>query len=270
MGDSGKGTLCDCISATFGEYVKGFTGANLFDKSMINVDPERKLGWLEDIAYKRMAYSNELNMSGHMDGNMVKSVSSGGDEFDARKNFKDAEVFRSGCQLWMMLNDIPKIKPYDVPCDQRVTCFEYKISFLPHPQLDNIYQKKQDKKVKDLFKKVEYQYALLDILRESYQDYLREDFIEIDQIKKAKEEWLQSENALYFILSKGFEITNDDNDFVPYADIEDFIINSMKMQISSKKLPKELTALGFKTKGKTINKNSIQCRLGLKHKLYIN
>ena len=64
---------------------------------------------------------------------------------------------------------------------------------------------------------------------------------------KAKEEWLQSENALYFVLSKGFDITNNDDDYVTYADIENFIINTMKMQISSKKLPRELTVLGFKS-----------------------
>lgn len=266
LGDSGKGTLCDCLSATFGEYVDGFTGSNLFDKSNINVDPEKKLGWLQDIAYKRMAFSNEMNMSGHMDGNLVKSVSSGGDPFKGRKNFENPEGFRSRCQLWMFLNDIPKIKPYDIPLNQRTTCFEYKISFLPHPDSNNIYQKKQDLNIKNLFLNIEYQYAFFDILRAAYQDYLKEGFIEIDQLKRTKEEWLQSENALLFLLNKAFEITNNDNDFVPFTEIQKFI-KSNDMQLSDTKLGRELTNLGFKKKKNEFDKYG---RSGLKERSNIN
>lgn len=266
-GSSGKGTLCEALKKTFGDYVKGFNGANLFDKSNINTDDEKKSAWKLDLAYKRMAYSNEISMSGNLDGNLMKSVSSGGDEFDARKNFKDPITSRFRCQLWMMLNDVPKIKPYDAALDRRLTCFEYKTVFVSDPDPDDIYQKKENSELKNMFNDTKYQYALFNILCDSYQMYKREGYLTSPQLDQPKSEWLRIHNALLFLLNEKYDLTMSENDFVPYKELEDYVIKESHYPITEKKLPRELTALGFKSKDKKIDGKKTTCRLGITNKL---
>lgn len=50
---------------------------------------------------------------------------------------------------------------------------------------------------------------------------------------------------LLILLEEKYVITGNDNDYVPYADIEKYIIETKKMKISYKKLPRELTLLGL-------------------------
>jgi hypothetical protein len=75
-------------------------------------------------------------------------------------------------------------------------------------------------------------------------------------------------------LQKHFEITNNNDDFVAFAIICDFLINIEKINILSQKLARELKKLGFKSGEKKIrfapgkdNRKKTQVRHGLKQKL---
>lgn len=264
-GDSGKGTLCDCISATFEDFVDSFNGANLFDKSNQNTDDEKKNLFKLDMAYKKMVYSHEINMTGSLDGNAIKSISSGGDEFKGRYNFKDPIKRKVRAQAWLFLNDVPKIKPYDESIDQKLSCFEYKYCFKPHPNPNNPREKLQDDTIKDLFINIDYQYALLDIIIDAYKNYKIENFIDVQSMIDAKKNWLQVENALLFVLVDGFEITRNCDDHVPFKSIFDFVI-SKGLQITKTKLGLELSDLGFNSDDIRINNKTTKIRIGLKNK----
>lgn len=213
-------------------------------------------------------HKNEISMSGCLDGNAIKSVASGGDQFKGRTNFKDPIKIKNRAQIWMFLNDVPKIKPYDEAIDQRLECFEYKIVFKPKPDPENPLEKLQDENIKDLFEEKKYQYALIDIIREGYQKYQSEGFLEVEAMTNAKRDWLQSENALLFNLIDGFDITRNDEDYVLFKDIKEFVKNK-KMNISPKKLGDEMSALGLKSKNNWISSKSKTeaCRLGIRHKV---
>lgn len=264
-GDSGKGTLCDCISATFEDFVDSFNGANLFDKTNQTIDDEKKNLFKLDMAYKKMVYSHEINMSGSLDGNAIKSIASGGDQFKGRYNFKDPIKRKNRSQAWLFLNDVPKIKPYDESIDQKLSCFEYRYCFKPNPNPNNPREKLQDDTIKDLFINIDYQYALLDIIVDAYKNFKLENLIDVPNMIKAKKDWLQTGNALLFILMDGFDITRDDEDCISFPKIQSYV-KDKGLTLSPKKLGEELSSLGFQKGEKKINKQTIRLRFGIREK----
>lgn len=83
------------------------------------------------------------------------------------------------------------------------------------------------------------------------------------QLVKINGEIQNKASPLFALLIKKYQITCDEKDFTPYKEIENYIITECNMQISEKKLPRELTALGLKSKPKKIDGKNIQIRLGI-------
>jgi len=90
----GKGVEYDLLKAAFGDYISTFELGNLLycrkTAGMENVDCSKKLYWLMDLEFVRLAVSQEIPdaKSGMViNGKMLKKITGGGDEIVARRNY---------------------------------------------------------------------------------------------------------------------------------------------------------------------------------------
>ena len=90
----GKGVEYDLLKAAFGPYVSTFELGNLLycrkTAGMENVDCSKKLYWLLDLEFVRLAVSQEIpdQKSGLIvNGKQLKKLTGGGDEIVARRNY---------------------------------------------------------------------------------------------------------------------------------------------------------------------------------------
>jgi len=90
----GKGVEYDLLKAAFGDYISTFELGNLLycrkTAGMENVDCSKKLYWLMDLEFVRLAVSQEIpdTKSGlTVNGKQLKKITGGGDEIVARRNY---------------------------------------------------------------------------------------------------------------------------------------------------------------------------------------
>ena len=91
-------------------------GANTFlQAKTTGGDEAKKLSFLNNCQYAKLAFTDEIDSkSGNkIDGNKMKSFSSGGDTIQMRTNFKDEKDLIVGCRLTMNLNSLPYVEPKD-------------------------------------------------------------------------------------------------------------------------------------------------------------
>ena len=69
--------------------------------------------WALLLRFKRIIFSNEMKSSSELSGNMMKKVSSGGDELVGRTHNQEETPFVPHLLYFCMANDIPKITPFD-------------------------------------------------------------------------------------------------------------------------------------------------------------
>ncbi len=127
--NAGKGALTDALKAAFGGFVGTFNAKALVYNERNGSDAAKQLSWVFGVKDKRMVISNEVSMNVPFDGNMIKMLASGGDEFDARKNHIDEVKVINRSTMFCFVNDIPTVNPYDDAVGNRVRCIEYKCVF---------------------------------------------------------------------------------------------------------------------------------------------
>ncbi|KAJ1464842.1 hypothetical protein T484DRAFT_1757803, partial [Baffinella frigidus] len=128
-GDIKDKQYCSCIgerNSCKGVLTAGFKyslekyyvtlGANTFlQAKTTGGDEAKKLSFLNNCQYAKLAFTDEIDSkSGNkLDGNKIKSFSSGGDTIQMRTNFKDEKDLIVGCRLTMNLNSLPYVEPKD-------------------------------------------------------------------------------------------------------------------------------------------------------------
>ena len=77
----------------------------------------KSYSWMIDYEFRRLAFTNEITMSADgsvkVNGNMIKKFGSGGDDIEARQNYKDEISFKLQATLLLLANDLPAIEPAD-------------------------------------------------------------------------------------------------------------------------------------------------------------
>lgn len=271
--NAGKGVLTDALKAAFGGFVGTFNAGALAHNDKNGADCAKQLSWVFGVKDKRMVISNEVSMNRAFDGNLVKMLASGGDEFDARKNHKDEVKVINRSTLFCFVNDIPTINPYDDGVGNRVRCIEYKCVFTDD-EITKDFERVADKDIKDKFKhNVDYQNALIHIIEDSYKEFKAEGHKVPECIREATKEWSGDSGSVEGLLSKRYDITRDANDFVPARELIDFLTKEEKLTMSDKKIGMELSALKLEKGGKTTRGKTIKVWYGLKARddgYYIN
>ena len=112
--DCGKGCIDNFDEYTFEKY-KGILPIQYFYKDKDGTDPAKKNAMLFDKQFTRFVTLQEADFDEKiiLDGTKIKTIASGGDSLQSRKNFMDASEIKIDFKLMFMANDFPKIVPFD-------------------------------------------------------------------------------------------------------------------------------------------------------------
>lgn len=262
--NAGKGVLTDALKASFQGFIGTFNAGALAFNENSGADTAKKLSWVFGIKDKRIAISNEVSMNKPFDGNMVKMLASGGDEFDARRNFQDETKVINRSTMFCFVNDIPTINPYDDGVGNRVKCIEYKCVFTSG-EISKDFERMADPDIKTTFKtNADYQDALVFVMVDAYQEFLQKGHVIPESVKEATKEWGGDAGSVEGLLRKKYEITRDVNDFVKSKDILYFLTKEEHLTMSAKKVSMELKALKLISGDKKISGKTWSVWYGIK------
>lgn len=132
--DCSKGVTNDWLMSAFGAYVRQAESRNfLVQKDRSATDAAKENGWLVDFQTVRLMLVQEFpldmtNRGMKINSALIKSINSGGDKIEGRKNFKDASTFNIQCASVFMVNDLPSYTTEDVleACIQLTSTIQFK------------------------------------------------------------------------------------------------------------------------------------------------
>jgi phage/plasmid-associated DNA primase len=226
---------------------------------------------------KRILCSNEVNNKVQLNGNFIKKISSGGDELTGRTHGGEETNFTTHFLAICFMNDLPEIKPYDRPVDNRVRIINWNKTYVDNPTNDDELQK--DPNIEIEIKSERFQRVFIGMLIQRYYQFMQSGRIENtpEEVINAKINWIGEETEMNIInkFANEFEITNNINDYLPSYKIE-YWIKQEKYNTTMKKFAMDLnkycTKRGFNNiinKGKKVNGKNIQCWFGVKEIVYI-
>ena len=129
----GKGVLYELFKTTFEDYVLSFNPEEMICCRVGCGDIAKKMAWTIPFEFSRLNFSNELKTEDDkgrklkLDGNIIKSISSGGDEKTARLNYKNEIRFKIQGRMMLMMNELIGVTPYDAT--ETMELFRFKSVF---------------------------------------------------------------------------------------------------------------------------------------------
>ncbi len=216
----GKGVEYDLLKNGFGQYVTGFELSNLLTSKITNgsecLDASKKLYWLIDLEFVRLAISQEIpttNSGLAINSKILKKLSGGGDEIIARRNFDRFDLhFLIDTTFYIKGNSSLLADNNDV----FETCLEFEstVQFKTKEQIDYLNQigedtqfyRVSDPNIKDKMKTVEYSNAIVYLLMENW----KSSKVEIMRDSSNDESIVSLINQL----KETYDITGNNNDIV--------------------------------------------------------
>jgi len=248
----GKGVLVSAFRAAFEGYCDEWVANELKYNSRNSQDEARRLAWLKDLAGVRIAFSNELRMDNvPIDGNLLKSVSSGGDEVKARGNYQDATRLVNRASMFLLANDMLPIKPCDSGIQERCRFIRYKLRFVSEGADLAADERVADPMLKSRFEKAEIKDALFHLMVDTYAEMTPEEktrggaLITPESVLEETKEWIGDDGSGDFkeAILKRYEITGVETDSVPSAEIIEYITHDRKMALSANKVGRLITKM---------------------------
>ena len=268
--DCGKSTLTTALKLSCGDYFGSFNAENLAYRNTSN-DEAQLMRWALLLRFKRIIISNEMKSTLELNGNMIKKISSGGDELIGRLHCKEEEPFITHFLPICFSNDMNKIKPYDNAVDNRVRVISYKKQFVDgEPQNEDEISK--DYNIENEMKTLKFQRVFIGLLIRQYINYAEMETkpVEPDEVKQAKVEWIEPENNIIQSLLNDFELTNNVDDYVKSKDFEDWLkdnnkgISIRRLAVDLKKYASKHKLNNISNKDKKIGGKSLKCWFGIK------
>jgi phage/plasmid-associated DNA primase len=261
--DSSKGTITQAMRSAFGGYVVEWNANHLKYNSHSGADEAKKLSWVFPIKNARLAISNECRMDQvSIDGNLLKTLSSGGDVISARQNFHDETDIILRASFMYMGNDMPDITPKDSGIKTRVRVVRFTKRFVENPVLPN--EMPADPTIKDRLITEEWQNAVFWLIMDAYGGNTGEPAEVVEETK----EWIpQDLNKFREVLEEEFVLNpgDDSNDnFVAAKDIIAYI-KGKSLNMSDTKIGRELGKLGLKSSDKKIGGKTLKVWFGIKN-----
>ena len=260
--DCGKGATTTAFSSAFCGFVGSFNSNELKYNAKNGQDEARKLAFLKEVAMCRLVISNEFRMEKGkdqvpMDGNLVKSISSGGDEQKGRANYKDASPFVNRATVFVMANDAPTITPNDSGVKTRLRYIRYKLRFVAEPTKSD--ERLADPDIKTKFNKNEWKDSLFFVMCDTYKELTEAerkrggDITTPACVIEETKEWLGDGDESDFAdaIRSRYDITGLETDAVSSGEIVKFIKDEQKMALSDNKIGRMLTKL-IKAKNSSI------------------
>jgi hypothetical protein len=243
--DCGKGVIFELLKHAFGDYVTSVALNNLlYERSTNTEETSRKLYWLLDYEFTRLAISQETPSPEDklkVDSKLLKKIASGGDEQTARRNFDRVDTkFKIDATLFSLGN-------YDLVFDSNDVyehCIEFSstIQFKSKDEIDRMRESGEDElllnsfrvrddRIKEACKSDEWANACVYLLFKSYKPVAVPIYRGINN--DCEEEYSVRKQLLMT-----YSITGDMNDKVPVNEVLDTI------KSSKKKISNELLSFG--------------------------
>jgi hypothetical protein len=226
-------------------------------------DEAKKLAWYAPLAGCRIAIGNEARMDGSkMDGNMMKTLSSGGDSIFLRQNFKDQIKVEPQTTFFGFMNDMPPVSPCDQALKNRMCCIPYLKSFVDKPASEcGPYELPSDPKLKEKIERPDWIDAMFWIIADAYGDSLPKPQSVVQEIDEL---FVVEDCRLKEIIEERYEFApNDDEAFVPAKEINAYLKNH-GLAMSETKVGRELARLGLTGKVKKIDGKTSRVWFGLR------
>ena len=133
--NSGKGTETGILRSAFGNFVLEFNAKCLILNKFINPDVAKALSWVVDKKDARIIISNEIDGDENtvLNGAFIKTLASGGDAVEGRKNYQDEISFIPQFTMFLCYNRFYKVEPQDAT--ENLEQFEYKSKFVGEDEL---------------------------------------------------------------------------------------------------------------------------------------
>jgi hypothetical protein len=251
--DCSKGTITKAMRYAFDEYVIEWNANNLKYNSRNGMDEAKRLSWIFPLLCARLAISNECRMDKvPIDGNLLKTLASGGDDVDARKNFQEQMRLEIRTSFMYWGNDMPAITPKDSGISTRVRAVRFVKRFVEHPVLPN--ELPADPSIKTKLGSLAWRNAVFWLIMDAYRLPTTEPAAVVEETK----EWVPTESGEFReILEEEYVIDLGDHCYLSSREISEFI-KSRNMNMSDTKIGRELAKVGLvkdvkKIGGKTTN-----------------
>lgn len=220
----GRGLLTLVLTLCFESFVSIFNPGCLLHTSNSGEDNPKANSWLVPLVEKRIIIGNEIELSGRfIDGNRLKSLASGGDDVIARQCYEKDTKFTIICTAFILLNDLPKIKPADEGLMNRVCVNELRKTCKAVPTHET--EILEDRTLKDKFQDPKWLDAFFWIIADAWTAFAATDRSApkpLAMIEDTKE-WIEAETSIKSLLELGFEITKKEEDFVVSSVVFDFL-----------------------------------------------
>ncbi|KAK3279582.1 hypothetical protein CYMTET_12539 [Cymbomonas tetramitiformis] len=187
--DCGKGVMVDLITNTYGRDIVGDFNANCFSSKKNSDSPERDLGFIVDLALKRISFSSEKsqatpgakdrfgNNSGMtpMDGNLIKQLTGGrADRLRAREAYGKmggSGAFHGAMRSFLCptVNDLGPIVPFDSGMATRTLVARADRASTLEPEFDSATHFRRDPTIFDFTAKKDVHLATVWMFMKIYQ-----------------------------------------------------------------------------------------------------
>jgi hypothetical protein len=263
----GRGLLTAALQSSFEGFVTQFSSEQLLYNSRTASDPAKQMAWVIPFRDARIAIANEISMSEKfIDGNRLKGISSGGDQIQARLNFKDEQLYTIRATLFCLTNDIPQIKPAEEGLLNRICINELKKVYVKTPEPSNKYQAKEDRTLKDKFNQDTYKDALFFLLADEWKKFVAmgRQSEKPASVQAGIQEWVETGVSVQNILSDKYEFTKLEDHTVRFDDLEK-LLRQKDCKDSTTKIGRELTRLtGHEGFQKKVNGRLVSIRRGIR------
>jgi hypothetical protein len=223
-GNSGKGMLATLLHCCMGMLCSDFNGNCLLYKSGQG-ESARDNGWMVANVKSRIAIGSEVMMKNDktapcIDGNLIKSISSGVDEIKMRGLYKEEAGFVNKATFFMFAQDLPSITPAEKTVLDRLTTFEWSYSYVESPTLP--YEKKADFGLAHKYSQAEYGDAFFWLMVEEYEAWKQSGFAEpkVDSVMlEGRSNFVETVNYRGVLEDAGYEFGYPDE----YAEFKDIL-----------------------------------------------
>jgi hypothetical protein len=262
--NSTKGTLCKHLDTTFGPGLIGsFNGDSLLMRTG-DVEATKSLSWVKQICDKRIGYSNEITIDAakpkSINGNLLKTLSGGGDEITLRTNHKDEEHVVNKSIEFIFVNDFPNISPVDASIRDRLVTIPYAYSFVDEPALPS--EKKRDHTISKTLKTDEHRDATIFLILDALKQWNGEPYVLPEECFALKND-LAPMTDVREILSEEFDLTGNPDDWVSTDELVSYLRNR-KLDGSDRKIGDRLTQVGLESAVKREGRRTVRVRVGIR------
>jgi hypothetical protein len=243
----GKGVIYDGLKYAFESYVETFELGNImYERYRDTQEASKKLYWLLDLEFCRLAISQEIPESSSMklDGKMLKKMAGGGDTIVARRNFDRKDTHFITDTTYMMMGN-SDLNPDTKDTNEHRLEFSSVVQFKTLEEIDVLRKqgeselvlsayKIKDPTIKDRIKGDDWKRAIVYLLMENYKDVP----VSIIREPDCDDEMV----SLRSLISKNYVITGDNEDITLVSDMV------CDLSCNKKKLTAELSSMNVHSK----------------------